>query len=259
MELRIENSKGLGITATGLSDYLSREEVTSITGAMFDMVKMIRSYENMECKKTVAPEQIIAAKEEIVQSVKDIQDRPTFRKRLPNNVIDVKDLTIEQAVTEKALVRCPHCGQSHVLAVHSNNHVYMMRKFYPAAAEDAEFRIIAEFDSLTQTELVNMCCKPTTDRKAYFEDIQSMKMIDDKDFAVDNETEIFCPVCCTSDNFETWKDAYQSPLKYFEHDKICDACGGEKLERLRKLGEEAPSHKTMYQCDSCGLETEYEV
>jgi hypothetical protein len=226
---------------------------------MFDMVKMIRSYENMGCKEETTPERIAAAKDEIVQSVKDIQDRPAFRKRLPNNVVDVKDLTIEQAVTENALVRCPHCGQSHVLAVHSNNHVYMMRKFYSATAGNDEFRIIAEFDSLTQSELVNMCCKPTTDRKAYFEDIQSMKMIDDKDFAVDNETEIFCPVCCTSDNFETWKDAYQSPLKYFEHDKICDACGGEKLERLIKLGEDIPSHKTMYQCDSCGLETEYEV
>ena len=258
MELRIENGK-IGITAAGLSDSLSREQVTNITGTMFDMIKMIHSYENTECEKIAIPEQIVTVKEEVSKAVRDIQnDRPAFRKRLPNNIVDVKDLTIEQAVTEKALVRCPHCGQSHVLAVHSNNHVYMMRKFYSVGGND-EFRIIAEFDSLTQTELVNMCCTPSTDRKAYFEDIQSIKMIDDKDFAVDNETEIFCPVCCTSDNFEAWKDAYQSPLKYFEHDKICDACGGEKLERLRKLGEETPSHKTMYQCDSCGLETEYEV
>ena len=184
-------------------------------------------------------------------------ERPAFRDRLPNNIVDVKDLTIEQAVTENALVRCPHCGQAHVLAVNSGNRIYMMRKFYAAASQD-EFRIIAEFDSLTNDDFINMCCKPDTDRKAYFEDIQSIKMIDDKDFAVNNETEVFCPVCCISDNFECWKDAYQNPLKYFECDKICDACGGEKIEKLVANPEHThPTHRTVYECDICGLQSEY--
>jgi predicted RNA-binding Zn-ribbon protein involved in translation (DUF1610 family) len=176
-------------------------------------------------------------------------ERPAFRDRLPNNLVDVKDLDIKQAITENALVRCPHCGQSHILAVNAGNRIYVMRKFYAYAAED-EFRIIFEFDSLTSKDFLGICCKPETNRKAYFDDVQKMPMIDDKDFAINNDTEVFCPVCCQSDTFMNWKKAFDEPLTFFETEHLCDACGGEKLEKLVKKTK-------MYQCDKCGLQTPF--
>lgn len=254
MELRIENSKGLGITATGLSDYLSRNEVTNIAGAMFDMIGMVRSYENAECKKTATPEQIESIKEEMSKAalqavpIKETQqtERALIRPRIPNNVVDVKELSIEKAVTENALVRCPKCGQAHCLAVPSNGRVYMMRRNYL----QNEFGIIADFSSLDSTELLNACCKEDTDRQAYFNDLQSIPFREDVDFAVDNNTEVFCPVCCVSSTFNLWKDAFENPLDYFETEHLCDACGGEKLEKLVK------KHK-IYQCDKCGLQSDF--
>ena len=172
--------------------------------------------------------------------------RPAFRERLPNNIVDVKDLTIKQAIKEKALVRCPKCGQAHCLAVSSGSKVYMMERQFSSN----EFGIIAEFDSLGSQDFVNMCCKEDTNKQLYFEDLQALKLLDDKDFAVNNDTEIFCPVCHESNTFETWKDAFENPLKYFETEHLCDACGGEKLEKLIKK-------KKVYACDSCGLVSDF--
>lgn len=242
LSISMENK---GYPEAMLQDLISRMLLSAKNAA--DDVRL-----NNNDRVPVCTEPVPVIRETTVQTKQE--ERPTFRKRLPNNVVDVKDLSIKQAVTEQALVRCPHCGQSHVLAVHSNNHVYMMRKFYSVImstdknASTDEFRIIAEFDSLNNTELINMCCKEDTDRKAYWEDIQSIKMIDDKDFAVDNDTEIFCPVCCTSDKFEEWKNAYQNPLDYFETEHLCDACGGEKLEQVVK-------GTKYHECDKCGLRT----
>lgn len=252
MELQIENGKKIRIAATGLSDYLSREEVTNIVGAMFDIVNMVHSYENMECKKTVAPEQVESTKKEIVKSVTEAAketsqaERSLIRPRIPNNIVDVKDLSIEKAVTENALVRCPHCGQAHCLVVPSNGRMYMMRRSY----FENEFGVIADFNALDNQDLLDACCKEDTDRQAYYNDLQSIPFREDTDFVVDNETEIFCPVCCVSHAFAAWKDAYENPLKYFETEHICDACGGEKLEKLIK------DHK-VYQCDKCGLQTDF--
>ena len=171
------------------------------------------------------------------------------RDRLPNNIVDIKDLSVNQAVTEEALVRCPKCGQSHVLAVKSGSSIYVMRKFYAHSSKD-EFRLVAELSSTNISELLNMSCKENTDKKAYFEDIQNMKMINDKDFVVNNDTEIFCPVCCKSDTFLEWKEAYDNPLKYFETEHLCDACGGEMIAKIIK-------EEKRYVCESCGHETEY--
>lgn len=187
---------------------------------------------------------------ENVTSVTPVKDDFKIRERIPNNVVDVKDLDIKQAITEKALVRCPHCGQSHILALNSGNRIYVMRKFYAYAAED-EFRIILEFDSLNSHDFLGICCKPETDRKAYFEDIQKTYMKDDKDFAVTNDTEVFCPVCCQSDTFLNWKNAYDNPLEYFETEHLCDACGGETVTKMVKK-------QKVTKCEKCGHETKYE-
>ncbi len=183
------------------------------------------------------------------KQVQNITDEFKIRKRIPNNVVDVRELNIKQAVTEKALVRCPVCGQSHILAVNSGNRIYVMRKFYSIDKLD-EFRIIAEFDSLNSQEFVNMCCKPETDKKAYFEDLQQVPMIDDKDFTVTNQTEVFCPVCCASSEFIEWKKAFDNPLDYFETEHLCDACGGEVITQMIKK-------QKINKCEKCGHETNY--
>ena len=179
-------------------------------------------------------------------NVASVNEFPTIRKRLPNNVVDIKDLTVKQAIRESALVRCPKCGQAHCLAVSGGSRVYMMERQFSSN----EFGIIAEFDSLGSQDFVNMCCKEDTDKQLYFKDLQALKPLDDKDFAVNNDTEIFCPVCHESNTFETWKDAFENPLNYFETEHLCDACGGEKLEKLIKK-------KKVYACDSCGLISDF--
>ena len=143
-------------------------------------------------------------------------------------------------------MRCPKCGQAHCLAVSGGSRVYMMERQFSSN----EFGIIAEFDSLGSQDFVNMCCKEDTDKQLYFKDLQALKPLDDKDFAVNNDTEIFCPVCHESNTFETWKDAFENPLNYFETEHLCDACGGEKLEKLIKK-------KKVYACDSCGLISDF--
>jgi len=241
MKIRIEDSKGNGVSLETPDDR-GLSYIDEISAKMRDLITHVR----IDAIKS----DIVCNEQKAVPATPVVSDRETLiRPRIPNNLVDVKDLTVKQAVTEQALVRCPNCGQSHVLAVNAGNRIYMMRKFYSLTGND-EFRIIAEFDSLTSQDLVNMCCKPETDRKAYFEDIQKVKMIDDKDFAVNNETEVFCPVCCQSDTFFKWKSAYENPLNYFETECICDACGGEKLEKIVK------NHK-VYQCDKCGLQTDF--
>ena len=172
-----------------------------------------------------------------------------IRERIPNNVVNIKDLDIKKAVTEEALVRCPVCGQSHIITVNSGNSIYVMRKFYSIDKLD-EFRIIAEFDSLNSQDFINMCCKPETNKKAYFEDIQNIKMIDDKDFTVTNQTEIFCPVCCASSDFIEWKKAFNNPLDYFETEHLCDVCGGEVVTQMIKK-------QKVNKCEKCGYETKY--
>lgn len=179
-------------------------------------------------------------------TVAPVSEFPTIRKRLPNNVVDIKDLTVQQAIRESALVRCPKCGQAHCLAVSSGSRVYMMERQFSSN----EFGIIAEFDSLGSQDFVNMCCKEDTDKQLYFKDLQALKPLDDKDFAVNNDTEIFCPVCHESNTFEIWKDAFENPLNYFETEHLCDACGGEKLEKWIKK-------KKVYACDSCGLISDF--
>lgn len=175
------------------------------------------------------------------------KDTMVIRPRIPNNIVDVKDLSIKKAVTENALVRCPKCGQAHCLAVSSGSMVYLMERDF----NTNDFNIIAEFDSLNEQPFIDVCCKPETDRLAYFNDLQNAYVLNHNDFAVDNDSEIFCPVCCESSSFLEWKQAFDNPLQYFETEHICDVCGGEKLEKIIR-------DKKVYLCDSCGYQTEFE-
>ena len=184
---------------------------------------------------------------DIPPTTKVTTERPAFRDRLPNNVVDVAALTIENAVTENAIVRCPKCGQAHCLATPANGRIYMMKRNY----EKNEFEVIAECEAIDSQDFINMCCKPDTDRKLYFNDLQAALPLEGIDLAVTNDTEVFCPVCCASSTFLEWKDAYENPLSYFETEHICDACGGEMLPKMVK-------GKPYQECDKCKHTTEYQ-
>lgn len=174
------------------------------------------------------------------------QERPAFRDRLPNNVVNINELTIQQAVKENALVRCPECGQAHAIIVHSAGKMYMMRKDY----DKNEFIVIADWDESDTKAMLDACCKEDTDKKLFFEDLQQLTEDESLgDFIVDTETEIFCPVCTKSNAFWTWKDAFEHPLNYFETEELCDACGGETVGKLTK-----GKHTTR--CEKCCLEQE---
>lgn len=191
-------------------------------------------------------EKVESIQVESVQQNERIQEGFKIRERIPNKVIDVKDLNVKQAITEKALVRCPICGQAHCLAVNSGNKIYVMERDF----NKDDFNIIAEFDSLTSDGFVNMCCKPETNKLDYFNDLQSVQIINYDDFAVDNNTEVFCPVCCNSSSFLDWKKAYDEPLSIFETEHLCDVCGGETITKVIKK-------QKVNKCEKCGYETKY--
>lgn len=174
-------------------------------------------------------------------------DEFRIRERIPNNIVDVQTLDVKQAVTEKALVRCPHCGQAHCLAVNAGSKVYLMEK----DLKENDFNIITEFDSLTSEDFANVCCNPDTDRLAYFNDLQNVEpFTDNNDFVVNNDSEVFCPVCCESDTFLNWKKAYEAPLEFFETEHLCDVCGGETVAKMVKKNK-------INKCEKCGYETPY--
>lgn len=230
MKMRIENYD-IKITVESSEEVCNVEDIYN---------KMIDLYNSIS---SGTPQiQSVNKIEEPLKEVKPKEkDRSIIRPRIPNSIVDIKDLTIEKAVTENALVRCPSCGQAHCLAVHSDK-IYMMRKDY----DKNEFGIICEFDSLQSQDFIKACCKEETNRNFYYQDLQKIKFITTSDFAVNNDTEIFCPVCCSSNSFSEWKHAYQEPLSFFETEQLCDACGGEKLEKFIKKSK-------FYVCDKCGL------
>jgi predicted RNA-binding Zn-ribbon protein involved in translation (DUF1610 family) len=228
--MRIENYD-IKITIESSEEVCNIEDISN---------KMIDLYNSINSGITQTPS--VNEIEELPIKVRlEEKDRSIIRPRIPNNVVDIKDLTIEKAITENALVRCPSCGQAHCLAVHSDK-IYMMRKDY----DKNEFGIICEFDSLQSQDFIKACCKEETNRNFYYQDLQKIKFITTSDFAVNNDTEIFCPVCCSSNSFSEWKHAYQEPLSFFETEHLCDACGGEKLEKFIKKSK-------FYVCDKCGL------
>ena len=168
-----------------------------------------------------------------VKSESQEQDKDMFniRERIPNSV-DIKDLDIKKAVTEHALVRCPNCGQSHAILVQNDANKYcLMKKDY----DKNEFQIIQ--DNIDEEQLGQVICKGRSQEREYFEDLQKIPAKDeDLDFVVNNETSIRCPVCRHKSSFLYWKEAWETPLKYFETENICDICGGEVSTSITKNG-----------------------
>ena len=246
MKIRIENN---GIKATvEMSNYVSDSATTKIAELVSQLVTdihKIRRENAVSTAKECAIEQSKKKKEKTTSVVP--AERPAIRSRIPNNIVNIEDLSLIQAVTENALVRCPHCGQAHAIIVNDNTGIYLMRKDY----QKNEFVVIAEY-GIDDNTFTDACCKDDTDKQIYFKDLQKQPELSDiTQFNVTNETELFCPVCRNSNDFKQWKDAYENPLNFFETDQLCDACGGEKLPKVIK-------NKTVYCCDKCGLITDYE-
>lgn len=220
--------------------------IAEVPSTMFDAKTEVVVNALKTCLKSVIEEKSINVipKKTKEQIVLPKTDEFKVRERIPNNVVDVKELDIKQAVTEEALVRCPHCGQAHCLAVNAGNKIYVLERDF----NENEFNIIAEFDSLTSDGFIGMCCKENTNKKAYFEDLQNVKIINYEDFVANNDTEIFCPVCCLSHSFIEWKNAYENPLNYFETEHLCDVCGGEVVTKMIKK-------QKVNKCEKCGHET----
>jgi len=231
------------LVAIEVDSHPTKKQALKLFESMYDMYK---DFVGDEDKVVACDDECKAASEPAVKPVQVARDDFNIRQRLPNNVVDIKELDIKQAVTQKALVRCPKCGQAHCLAVNSGQKVYLMERNFSTD----DFNVIAEFDSLNSQDFADVCCTENTDRLAYFNDLQSAEVISRDDFAADNDTELFCPVCCSSNAFFYWKDAFETPLKYFETEHLCDVCGGEKIERFIKK-------KHVHQCDKCGHQTDY--
>lgn len=170
-------------------------------------------------------------------------ERPAIRDRLPNSLVDINDLDIKKAVQTSSLVRCPHCGQSHALIVRDGAVMYMMQK------RDKEFKII--IGPSQPQEMLNKYVMPDDANPLdYYNDLMELGIQEDKDFAVNNDTDIFCPVCHQSAAFIEWKKAYDEPLTYFEYENPCEVCGGETVVlKARDDGE------VLYGCESCGHES----
>ena len=236
MRLSIEKGRYKAVFAA--QAHLTSEQMAEVCRRLNGIIDAVFGQE-----EAVTPEIIHQPVEAPAKPAAVAQERPAFRDRLPNNLVDIKDLTVKQAVTENALVRCPECGQAHAIIVKSGSAMFLMRKDY----DKNEFVVISEFDADQQETLLGVCCNEGTDRAAYFTDLQSFKEMPGRDFTVNNETELFCPVCQKSNAFIDWKEAYDNPLSRFETEHLCDACGGEVVEKVVK------GH-TYTKCESCGLE-----
>ena len=246
MKIRIENN---GVKATvEMPNYVSDSATTKVAELVSQLVTNIHKIRRENAVSTAKGCAIEQSKFEEEKTISVVPaERPAIRSRIPNNIINIEDLSLTQAVTENALVRCPHCGQAHAIIVNDNTGIYLMRKDY----QKNEFVVIAEY-GIDDDSFTDACCKDDTDKQIYFKDLQKQPELSDiTQFNVTNETELFCPVCRNSNDFKQWKDAYENPLNFFETDQLCDACGGEKLPKVIK-------NKTVYCCDKCGLITDYE-
>ena len=246
MKIRIKNN---GVKATvEMSNYVSDSATTKIAELVSQLVTNIHKIRRENAVSTAKECAIEQSKFEEEKTTSVVPaERPAIRSRIPNNIVNIEDLSLTQAVTENALVRCPHCGQAHAIIVNDNTGIYLMRKDY----QKNEFVVIAEY-GIDDNTFTDACCKDDTDKQIYFKDLQKQPELSDiTQFNVTNDTELFCPVCRNSNDFKQWKDAYENPLNFFETDQLCDACGGEKLPKVIK-------NKTVYCCDKCGLITDYE-
>lgn len=207
-------------------------------------------YDNPERKSNVNLSDVDNNK--VINFSKDIKtqvkDRPVIRDRLPNTV-DLSELEIKKAVTEEPMIRCPNCGQSStVIVIVSDTVAYLMRK--ETVDNKETFKIVTELEP-TEENIENASLKYSVAPMVYYKDIQSIKRkkkYDGLDIAVDNNTDIYCPMCREKHKFSNWLEAYRSPLELgFETELLCDVCGGEAVQTIDS------KRNKILRCESCGF------
>lgn len=142
------------------------------------------------------------------------------RERIPNvskddsdikaeapHIVDLSKMKIETPTqtSNKAHFRCPSCGQSAVISV--NNQIVI---------RDLE----SEEETLCLTTGVEL--DPFDYEKAKGKVTELGVML-----KADGETEGFCPICSETHKLESWIDAFERPLNYFEYEQPCPLCGCE--------------------------------
>jgi uncharacterized CHY-type Zn-finger protein len=186
-----------------------------------------------------------------------------IRDRVPNNVVDISTLKIGKAETASALVRCPHCGQAHVIMPMDEFNYYLMIRDY----EKNEFVPVGDpihVPSITQEELENMFYKlevngHSVTKDDYFNDLQDILKAElakvnlkDIDIVINNDSSILCPVCRQISTFNSWKNAFAHPEEFFEFNEVCDACGGELIGKNTKESTKSKRPEFILCCESCG-------
>ena len=180
-----------------------------------------------------------------IQKVERISERPLIRKKIPNNSINLSELTFKKAVTENVLVRCPHCGQSHAIIVCDSDGNYLMIRNF----EKNEFSIISSFNSKEQLKGIYFD-KDKMKMEDYVSDLQNLLSNEqkDKDFLLGEDSSILCPFCQEVNSFSHWKEAYEKPVEFFGSEEICSYCGGELVKTPGDTGKET------YCCEICKKE-----
>lgn len=172
------------------------------------------------------------------------------RERIPNS-INEDTIKIQQPKIEKALVRCPQCGQGFAAIVVND------------AAIDKEKRLLVKKED--EFKVTNVVIKSDEELEGmlyhgthrlpgengenlldYYDDIINNAQVveEEKDYFVDMNTTLLCPCCRSTNKFYAWKNAYENPEEKFEYSNICDICGGEVEMFVNNEG-------THYQCVAC--------
>ena len=240
--------KEQGVTVHIITDdELDTGELAIIAANAMDNTLAERSIENDNAESNVTPVQNIKQETgKVVQlpQKKTSEDRPVIRDRLPNE-IRPGDYQLEQAQTERILIRCPECGQAHCAAVQADGSIYILEKL------NGEFKPVMESqigDGVEGVEFLNSISR-NDDESAldYYLSMQQCKPMNNDDFAVTPETEIFCPVCHKSNALKMWDAAWRDPATVgIEYNHVCDVCGGEMDSVPTAEG------RIMMVCDKCG-------
>lgn len=228
------------IAITTKKDIQAQVIMTEAVKLMNTLSDMLRSNKTEEAQENVSVTPVPVRSRKKTTVVKK-DDEFKVRDRLPNQ-IDLNDYSFKKAESKAVLLRCPACGQGHVVMTKVGSLCYILEK------KNGKFEIIGEssgtesFGEFSKT----FCMKDDETHKEYYDMMQKCDIIESDDFACSDEMDMFCPVCKSSAPMSKWVDAYENPSLYFEYNDVCDICGGENIVLSNK------DDKTNYfKCENC--------
>ena len=243
IKVRVSNNAFSTEIAIKNFNNLDAEHLTDITSEMAkaasNAAKEVYEKYTQTSLGVISPKKVSEKPKKAVSGVSKPADEFKIRERLPNT-IDAKELDIKQAVTENSLIRCPHCGQAHCAVFKDATMYYFMEKNY----DTNSFDVICKSEKKEDMELA--FANANTDMQDYFADLQNAlkSSIENIDIVVDNDSLITCPICSATTSFMNWKEAYDTPLHFFETEQLCDLCGGETVTKMKKK-------KAVVCCEKC--------